>query len=216
MTKEACRQWRPLLGAYAMDRLPAPQRAALEKHLQTCMDCNAALSQVMPVARMLPHVDPRRVMREERVPPQVASELFSRIAAEKRHQRRQRWTTSGVVGVAAAVLTAMLMVPLFNGDSSNGQTVSFVAAPASVSAKSSIVSKSWGTEIHLDVAGLKGRQTVWFEQPDGTRASAGSFEAGNGEKVDLVLSTAFKASNAVALCVSPPNEPAVLRAPLNA
>ena len=92
----------------------------------------------------------------------------------------------------------------------------FALAPQNVVAKGRIVDESWGTEVRLDVTGLTGRQTVWFEQPDGTRASAGSFEGGNGGHVELVLSTAFKSKDAVALCVSPPNEPATLRAPLNA
>jgi anti-sigma factor RsiW len=200
-----------------MDRLPAPQRAELERHLNSCMSCNAALAEIAPVAHLLPTVDPRRIVQTPTARPEVATRLFSRIAEEKRQARRKQWLTSSAIGVAAAVLVAVLIVPLSHvGGGSRGEDVAFASPPANVHATSRLVNESWGTEIHLKATGLTGRQTVWFEQADGTRASAGSFEAGDGQPVDLVLSTAFKSDDAVALCVSPPNAPAVLRAPLGA
>jgi anti-sigma factor RsiW len=204
-----------MLGAYALDQLSPQERADVDAHLATCSQCPVALQEVMPMARLLPMANPRRVVNKPKVRPEVAEALFAKIGAEKRQQRRVRYATSSITAVAAAVLVAVLVVPSVT-PKQPGDAVSFVAAPASVKAEGRIVDESWGSEIRLKVVGLSGRQTVWFEQPDGTRASAGSFEGGNGEEVELVLSTAFKSKDAVALCVSPPNAPPVLRAPLSA
>jgi anti-sigma factor RsiW len=215
MTENQHRHWQSMLGAYALDQLSPQERADVDAHLATCSQCSAALQEVMPMARLLPMANPRRVVNKPRVRPEVAESLFAKIGAEKRQQRRVRYATSSITAVAAAVLVAVLVVPTVS-PSQPGEGVTFVATPASVKAEGRIVDEQWGSEIRLTVAGLSGRQTVWFEQPDGTRASAGSFEGGNGEEVKLVLSTAFKSKDAVALCVSPPNAPPVLRAPLSA
>lgn len=207
-----------MLGAYAMDRLTPPQRAEVNRHLKSCAGCRAALAEIAPVAQLLPNADPRRIIQSSVASaprPEVATKLFTEVAEQRRRLRMRTFATTGIAGVAAAVMVAVLVVPTVVSDSPSGQEVAFVGVPASVKAESRIVDKPWGSEIHLNVAGLSGRQTVWFEERDGSRASAGSFEAGNGQPVELVLSTAFKSVEAVALCVSPPNAPAVLRAPLN-
>lgn len=215
MTEDACRQWQSMLGTYALGQLSADESVDVDRHLETCQQCPAALAEILPIARLLPLANPRRVVHKPKVRREVAQSLFAKISAEKRKQRMVRYSTSGISAVAAAVLVAVLVVPTVR-TSEPGREVAFVAQQASFKADGRVVDESWGTEVRLTVSGLTGRQTVWFEQPDGTRASAGSFEGGNGEKVELVLSTAFKASDAVALCVSPPNQPALLRAPLNA
>jgi anti-sigma factor RsiW len=217
MTEDPHRHWQDYLGAYAMNRLTPQEHAEVKTHIQTCQPCTEALKEIAPIAKMLPLANPRNVVHKPHIAPQAADKLFAKIAGEKRAQaRKTRYQMSSMLAAAAAVIVALLVVPMVTSGPPSGTTVQFASAPADVKAKARIVNESWGTEVHIDVAGLKGRQTVWFEQPDGTRASAGSFEGGNGDKVDLVLSTAFKSKDAVALCVSPPNEPAVLRAPLNA
>jgi anti-sigma factor RsiW len=215
MTEDQHRHWQSMLGAYALDQLSTQERADVDAHLATCSACSAALQEVLPMARLLPMANPRRVVNKPKVRPEVAESLFARIGSERRRQRQLRYATSGLVAVAASVLVVVLALPMVN-PAEPGRGVTFVAAPASVKAEGRIVDESWGSEIRLTVSGLSGRQTVWFEQPDGSRASAGSFEGGDGKEVELVLSTAFKSKDAVALCVSPPNEPPVLRAPLSA
>jgi anti-sigma factor RsiW len=215
MSDDTHRHVEHLLGGYALGQLGPDEQTLVQAHLAWCASCNDALDEVLPVARLLPMADLERVLHKPIVSPHVETELFQKIASEKRRQRRVSTASFGALAVAAAVIVALLLVPMVASDSQPGQNLAFADVPANTKANARIVEQSWGTEIHLDVAGLSGRQTVWFEQPDGTRASAGSFEA-NGGEVQLVLSTAFRADKAVALCVSPPDKPAVLRAPLSA
>lgn len=225
MTDDTCRRWREQLGAYALGQLPPDERDELSAHLDTCSTCNDELDEILPVARLLPMADPERVVNKPVTPPHVATQLFEQIARERRRQNRRAYFARGTVGIAAAVMAFMLLAPMINSSSDDGRTVMFAQTAAASTggspdnATARVVEQPWGTEIHLTVAGLSGRQTVWFEQPDGTRASAGSFDAGSGaagQEIELQLSTAFKAKDAVALCVSPPEKPAILRAPLKA
>jgi anti-sigma factor RsiW len=211
---DPCRQFRHLLGGYALGQLTSDEQEAVRLHLETCPQCNDELDEITVVARLLPSADPERVLNKPVTPPHVAADLFAKIAKERRLQRRRRSTAGVALGIAAAILVGVMVVPLVQSEPTPGDFVAFQNAPADVSADARLVNQPWGTEVHLKVDGLSGRQTVWFEQPDGTRASAGSFDGGGTEPVDLVLSTAFRAQDAVALCVSPPNAAPVLRAEL--
>lgn len=215
MSEDPCHRWRQLLGAYAMDRLPMGERHDVRNHLEDCDACTEALDEVLPVARLLPITNPERVLHKPVTPPEVANQLFAKIAAERRRRRRARYAGTSVVGLAAAMM-AFFLLPLSGPSEPPGREVAFTEHPASVAADGRVIDQPWGTEIRLEVQGLSGRQTVWFERPDGSRASAGSFEGVDGGRVELVLSTAFKAAEAVALCISPPDQPATVRAPLQA
>ncbi|HET9591511.1 MAG TPA: zf-HC2 domain-containing protein, partial [Solirubrobacterales bacterium] len=72
-----CRDWRELLGVYALGQLEGDERVGLEAHLEGCAQCRAELAELEPVARMLPHADPERFESAPQPPP----ELGARIAA---------------------------------------------------------------------------------------------------------------------------------------
>ncbi|MGC1165124.1 MAG: zf-HC2 domain-containing protein, partial [Solirubrobacterales bacterium] len=63
MKTEGCRDWRLLLGAYALGDLSAGERAGLEAHLEGCAECRAEADTLDSVARLLPLADPDRFSR---------------------------------------------------------------------------------------------------------------------------------------------------------
>ena len=61
MTKaESCRRWRESLGAYALDRLEAGERAGVEAHLEGCAECRAELASLTSIATLLPRFNATR------------------------------------------------------------------------------------------------------------------------------------------------------------
>src|SRR5690242_9467989 len=56
--RNECRDWRELLGVYALGQLKGDERTGLEAHLEGCAQCRAELALLKPVAEMLPHADP--------------------------------------------------------------------------------------------------------------------------------------------------------------
>lgn len=52
-----CRDFRPLLGVFAVDRLSDAEMAVLHAHLDTCADCWADLSELCGVVEALGQVD---------------------------------------------------------------------------------------------------------------------------------------------------------------
>lgn len=52
-----CRDYRPLLGMFAVDRLDDAETATLHGHLDTCGDCWADLSELCGVVEALGQVD---------------------------------------------------------------------------------------------------------------------------------------------------------------
>jgi anti-sigma factor RsiW len=66
------RQARALLGAYVLDAVDQPERAAVEAHLEGCAACRRELAQLREAAAMLPS------------PPRPPDELWKRIAEEVR------------------------------------------------------------------------------------------------------------------------------------
>src|SRR5215218_10747797 len=95
-TRNDCREWRELLGAYALGHLEGDERAGLEAHLECCGGCREELAALQPVARMLPHADPARFELAPEPPPELGRRIAATIEGEKqRTQRRRRRTLGG-------------------------------------------------------------------------------------------------------------------------
>jgi hypothetical protein len=227
-TRNECREWRELLGAYALGHLPGDERAGLEAHLDGCAQCRAELASLEPVAQMLPHADPARFGPAPQPPPELGQRIAATIAAERQRtrQKRRRRTFGGFAlgGAAAAVATAVLLLFVLGGGSEDPtQPVKFTDLPEGISIYATLEPHAYGTEIHMYVHGVPSGTLcrVWLRGPNGVSYPAGTFRYRWGDDSDAVLSSALDMSRTRAVVVdtgkrtfvAPVNSPVALHIP---
>jgi hypothetical protein len=209
MKTDKCRDWRHLLGAYALGRLPADERAGLEAHMEGCPACRAEADSLAPVARLLPLADPDRFSRPA---PQPSAELGERIAAtiggerkvtrKRRQRRRFAFGLGGATVAAAAAVLAIAVLPGGNGGNPE-QHVDFASLPAGVSIDATLEPHAYGTEIRMYVSGIRSGTLcrVFLRGPHGARVPAGTFRYRWGDDSEAVLSSALDLSRTRAIGV---------------
>jgi anti-sigma factor RsiW len=206
-TRNECREWRELLGAYALGHLEGDQRAGLEAHLEGCGACREELAALEPVARMLPHADPARFELAPAPPPELGRRIASAVEAEKQaRQRRRRRTFAGfaLAGTTAAAVAAVLLLFVLGGSSTDeSQAVRFANLPEGISIDATLEPHSYGTEIHMYVHGVPSGTLcrVWLRGPRGVTYPAGTFRYRWGDDSDAVLSSALDISRTRQLVV---------------
>jgi hypothetical protein len=206
-TRNDCREWRELLGAYALERLDGDERAGLEAHLDGCARCREELASLQPVARMLPHADPDRFGSVPQPPAELGQRIAATIEGERqRTRRRQRRRFGGFAlgGAAAAIATAVLAIFVFGGGGPDPQQqVRFADLPTGISIDATLEPHAYGTEIHMYVHGVPSGTLcrVWLRGPRGESYPAGTFRYRWGEDSDAVLSSALDISRTKALVV---------------
>ncbi|HYQ78374.1 MAG TPA: zf-HC2 domain-containing protein [Solirubrobacterales bacterium] len=207
-TRNSCREWRELLGAYALGHLEGDERAGLEAHLEGCAGCREELAALQPVALMLPHADPARFELTPEPPPELGRRIAATIEAEKQRtqQRRRRRTLGGFAfgGAAAAAVAAVLILFVFGGSSQDAsQPVRFTDLPEGVSISATLEPHAYGTEIHMYVHGVPSGTLcrVWLKGPKGASYPAGTFRYRWGDDSDAVLSSALDISRTRELVV---------------
>ncbi|HEV7616334.1 MAG TPA: anti-sigma factor [Solirubrobacterales bacterium] len=206
---ESCRDWRLLLGAYALGDLAPAERAGLEAHLEGCPDCRAEAEALGAVAQLLPLADPDRFGQPAPRPsPQLAGRIEATIGAElkadkkRRKRRRFAFGVSGAMVAATAALLAIAILP-GGGDGSPEQHVEFGALPGGVKIYATLEPHAYGTEIHMYVKGVRSgtRCRVYLRGPRGERIPAGTFTYRWGDDSDAVLSSALDLSRTRAIGV---------------
>ncbi len=218
MKADNCREWRQLLGAYALGHLSAEEQAGLEAHLEGCPTCRAEAESMDSLARLLPLADPARF---ERPAPQPSPQLGERIAAtigserQRGRQRRRRFgfALGGVAAAAAAVL-AIVILP-GNGGGNPEQRVDFASLPAGVKIDATLEPHAYGTEIRMYVSGIRSGTLcrVFLRGPHGTTVPAGTFRYRWGDDSTAVLSAALDLSRTRAIGVRAGNRTFI--APVN-
>jgi hypothetical protein len=201
-TRNGCREWRELLGAYALGHLEGDERAGLEAHLEGCPGCREELATLAPVAQMLPHADPARFELAPTPPPELGRRIAATIEGEKQRteQRRRRRLFGGLAfgGVTAAAVAAVLLLFVFGGSGSTdaGQPVQFTDLPEGISISATLEPHAYGTEIHMYVHGVPSGTLcrVWLKGPGGASYPAGTFRYRWGDDSDAVLSSALDIS----------------------
>jgi hypothetical protein len=200
-TRNECREWRELLGAYALGHLEGDERAGLEAHLEGCAGCREELAALAPVAQMLPHADPARFELAPQPPPELGRRIAATIEGEKQRseQRRRRRTFGGLAfgGLTAAAVAAVLLLFVFGGSSPEaGQPVRFTDLPEGISISATLEPHAYGTEIHMYVHGVPSGTLcrVWLKGPRGVSYPAGTFRYRWGDDSDAVLSSALDIS----------------------
>lgn len=207
-TRNECREWRELLGAYALGHLEGDERAGLEAHLEGCAGCREELAALAPVARMLPHADPARFELAPQPPPELGRRIAATIEGEKQQaqQRRRRRAFGGLAfgGAAAAAVAAVLLLFVFGGSSPDAsQPVKFTNLPEGISIDATLEPHAYGTEIHMYVHGVPSGTLcrVWLRGANGASYPAGTFRYRWGDDSDAVLSSALDISRTRAVVV---------------
>lgn len=210
---ENCREWRHLLGAYALGDLAAAERAALAAHLEGCPDCRAEADSLGAVARLLPLADPDRFSRPAPRPsPQLGDRIAVAIDGEADGQRRRRRRRFGFAlggATAAAMAAAVLAIFVLGGGEEAGpeQHVEFGDLPGGVKIYATLEPHAYGTEIHMYVKGVRSgtRCRVYLRGPDGERVPAGTFTYRWGDDSTATLSSALDLSRTRAIGVQAGN-----------
>jgi anti-sigma factor RsiW len=209
-TRNDCREWRELLGAYALGHLEGDERAGLEAHLDGCARCHEELAALQPVTLMLPHADPGRFGPAPQPPPELGQRVAATIAAERERgeKRRRRRLFSGFAlgGATAAAVAAVLLLFVFGGGDGSGgpeQQVRFAGLPAGITIDATLEPHSYGTEIHMYVHGVPSGTLcrVWLRGANGASYPAGTFRYRWGDDSDAVLSSALDLSRTRAVVV---------------
>lgn len=205
MTTEGCREWRALLGAYALGDLAPRERGGLEAHLEGCAACRAEATALGDVARLLPLADPARFSEPApQPPPQLAGRVAATIGGERRMERRRRgWRLGLALGGAAAAAAVVLALFVFpgGGDGDPVEHVRFAGLPAGFDIYATLEPHAYGTEIHIYVKGVRSGTLcrVYLEGPRGKKVSAGTFRYRWGDDSTAVLSSALDLSRTRAI-----------------
>lgn len=225
--RNECRDWRELLGVYALGQLKGDERTGLEAHLEGCAQCRAELALLKPVAEMLPHADPARFESAPQPPPELGARIAATIAGERQKvdQKRRRRVFGGfALGGATAALAAAVLAIFVLGGGGGGQPeqhIRFTAVPQGVTIDATLEPHAYGTEIRMYVHGVASGTlcTVSLRGPHGISYPAGTFRYRWGEDSEAVLSSALDLSRTRAISVHAGNRTFVApvgRAPIAA
>jgi hypothetical protein len=145
------------LGAYALGLLNDQDTADFEAHLATCPACAAELATLTPVAGLLKGLDPVEEPADAAVP-EPPVDLLRRRAQVSRRRRRWQATVGAAAcvaalggGLAAGVATTSGPAPAVAGQLHTAKDASTGA-----SGTVGLVGKAWGTQVTLDLAGVRG------------------------------------------------------------
>jgi hypothetical protein len=202
-----CRDWRELLGVYALGQLEGDERAGLEAHLEGCAQCRAELAELEPVARMLPHADPERFESAPQPPPELGARIAATIAGEQQRtekRRRRRLFGGFALGGATAALAAAVLAIFVLGGGGGGESVKEVRfASQGVRIDAALEPHAYGTEIRMYVHGVESGTLckVSLRGPGGVAYPAGTFRYRVGDDSEAVLSSALDLSRTRAVVV---------------
>lgn len=206
MRAEEHRELRLALGALALGDLPAADRAAVEGHLRECAECREELAGLESVGRLLSLADPDRVSQPAPRPPrELGTRIEAAIAAERRTRRvgrRRRFALAALAG-AAAIAAALVLLVGGGGTGPPSERVEFGSLPSGVEIGATLVPRSFGTEIHMYVSGIRSGTLcrVFLRDSRGRSFSAGSFRYRWDGGSEAVLSSALDLSRADRIAV---------------
>jgi hypothetical protein len=207
-TRNDCRDWRELLGVYAIGHLQGAELVGLEAHLEGCAQCRAELALLAPVAGMLPHADPDHFESAPQPPPELGARIAATIAGEQKQveKRRRRRVFGGFAlgGATAALAAAVLAIFVLGGGSGEPeQHIRFASLPQGVKIDATLEPHAYGTEIRMYVHGIASGTlcTVALKGPGGVSYPAGTFRYRWGEDSEAVLSSALDLSRTRAVVV---------------
>lgn len=181
------------IGAFLLGKLDAGELKALQAHLDSCPGCQAEVRELEPVVAGLADAVPDRIDEVTRPPEDLEESTLAPILGEIQHarSRRQQFRWSAVA--AAATFVAIMGLAGFAGllvSEAPAEELSFSDKASGVVVEGDLIAYDGGTEIRLDVSGLRFCQTyrVTLENEAGERVNVGTI-IGTGDKT---VSRTFK------------------------
>ena len=213
---ENCGYWHGVIAERALHGLDTETERGAAEHLNDCAEARALADEFAATAAALTHARRERVESASAPaaapsPERLYGLISSRLTASRIRKRRRLL----LIGVAAAVLTGTFAAAVTSSPTQTGSPDVAIANDI-VDGAVTFVSRSWGTEIHLQAAGFTpGQQyNVWMERADGSRVAAGTFTGITGARVRVTLASALARSHAVAIGISQPDGTLIIRTPL--
>jgi hypothetical protein len=151
-------RYREWSAAYVLGALEPGERAAFERHLDTCDRCQADVRTFAPLPGLLAQVDDADLPDaavDDAAAARVKRMAVARADAERATLRRavRRWRLAAAGAAAAAVMAVggLVLPP-------DGTVGTDLAVTADVASGSVLVAeRGWGTHVELDLAGLPER-----------------------------------------------------------
>ncbi len=181
MTADGCREWRELLGSYALGALDPDERAAVAAHLEGCAACRAEQAELAQMRELLMLAEPDALEQVPAPPASLGRRITRRVRSERRAERRRRLGFGLALGGATAAVAATLAVVVLSGGSSGparpGTEVRFAHLPNGVQIAAHLSPQPYGSQVDVYVHGMRRdtRCEVFLRGPDGRRVTAGSF-----------------------------------------
>lgn len=213
--------------AYALDALEPEEAAAVAEHLRGCEECRRELASYGPLPYALalsaPDAPPPKEARERllgRARPVRALPEARGVPSRRRvpSRRKFRALAAAALLVAAIGLSAVYFSAARQGPPGLGETepIAFSGAPEGVSADAAVVAHTWGTEVVLEVEGLRSGEiyTVVLEREDGGPVEAGSFIGTEDGPVECRLNGAVLRQDARAVSVVDADDGVVMESEL--
>lgn len=138
-------------GAYVLGALSPAQRSGFERHMATCVDCQAEVNDLAVLPGLLGRIDESMVMAvAEPLPPTVLPGILRRV----HRKRRGRRLVAAVAGFAVAclALVAGLAMPSLDGTSApvvSWHAMTPVSATVPVTAQVAFETVNGGTRVLL-------------------------------------------------------------------
>ena len=143
------------VGAYALGLLEDQDRAAFEAHLATCDACRGELETLSPVGVLLRGMEPVQLPGDASPP----VDLLHRRAVASRRRRRSLIIASAAACVAllgGGIGVGLASAPGQAQAALTGQVHSATNPANGAAGIVGLVAKGWGTQVQLDLAGVKG------------------------------------------------------------
>ena len=136
--------------AYLLGALSAKDRHVYEEHLHTCAECSAAVASLAGVPGMLAALPAERALATVTTgPPNLLPGLARSVQRDRRKRRVRFGALATAVAVAAAVVGALVMIPLTRDDPKGDYVVLSQTVSSKLSADARLVPEPWGTTIEI-------------------------------------------------------------------
>ncbi|MEU8223425.1 zf-HC2 domain-containing protein [Kribbella sp. NPDC048915] len=135
--------------AYLLGALSAKDRRLYEEHLSACAECSAAVASLAGVPGVLAALPADRAMAAIPDPPNLLPDLARTVQRDRRRQRIRFAALTTGIAVAAAVIGALVMIPLTRDQPKGDYVVLAQTVSSKLSADARLVPEPWGTTIEI-------------------------------------------------------------------
>ena len=189
-----CRQIRQSLGVYVLGAIDPAERAQVDEHLATCPECReelASLAGLPAMLRKVPMVEAERLAAAEEDPeltgmpsPEMLTSLLGRTANVRRIHRWRGLAAAAAVALVAvaggAAVTSALQQPGTSPPAHAHVTAwhqTSGTGPTGAHLTVRYRHKAWGTEMEVNVTGLRPGSVCQFQVADkaGGKSVVGSW-----------------------------------------